>query len=497
MIDLIEVFDRAEVGPLISETDYYMKRYVPKLSEVIARYKVKWDKETIINTDDDLTDRVFQAAVDLLAEAGAYCPETNRVMQFTRDEILLACSQAPKSATFGEGRERKTMYGRRPDTTDDRPWVHVGGGIYTTDEQVFMDTVEKMASFNIVDSVSVPSILHLRGKDSRVRSPQEILAACKTVRLAREGIRRSGRAGLPIINGISAASQPASMFAASYPDFGLRPSDGFLIDFLSEMVVGYEALQKVAFYNSISANIGSTSTPLFGGYAGGAEGVAVTATCYMIMGNLIFRGTYHYNAPLHSKLHLSSTKPLIWAIAMSNAAIGRNMGYPMVNLPYLGGGSGTKQYHYEMACYLLAIVTSGGNVFSGHPAMAVQSDSLVPDDHKFHAEMGLAAAKLTRAEAEPIAQKLFPLFGDKLKDPDKGMTFQEVYDARTKADREQRVPEGHGRRAQRARRHGPRGAGLLTAADQLTRPGSLAYAPPGARGTPAVFVAIERTKEHT
>src|SRR5450756_622236 len=343
MIDLIEVFDRAEVGPLISETDYYMKRYVPKLTELIARYQIRWDKETLINTDDDLTDRVFQAAVDLLAEAGAYCPETNRVMQFTREEILLACSQCPTAATFGEDRERKTMYGRRPDTTDDRPWVHIGGGLYTTDEQVYMDIVEKMASFSIVDSVSVPSILHLRGKDARVRSPQEILAACKTVRLAREGIRRSGRAGLPIINGISAASQPASMFAASYPAFGLRPSDG----------------------------------------------------------NLIFRGTYHYNAPLHSKLHLSSTKPLIWAIAVSNAAIGRNMGYPMVNLPYLGGGSGTKQYHYEMACYMLAVVTSGGNVFSGHPAMSVQSDSLVPDDHKFHAEIGLAASDLTRAEAEP------------------------------------------------------------------------------------------------
>jgi hypothetical protein len=81
---------------------------------------------------------------------------------------------------------------------------------------------------------------------------------------------------------------------------------------------------------------------------------------------------------------------------------------------------------------MLAVVTSGGNVFSGHPAMAVQSDSLVPDDHKFHAEIGLAAAKLTRAQAEPLAQKLFPLFGDKLKDPDKGLTFQEVYDMKTK-----------------------------------------------------------------
>jgi methylamine--corrinoid protein Co-methyltransferase len=432
MIDLIEVFERAETGPLTSETDYYMKRYVPKLSELLARHGIKWDKQTIINTDDDLTDRVFEAAVDLIAEAGAYCPETNRVMEFTRDEIVTACAQCPKEATFGEGRERKTMYGRRPDTTDDRPWVHVGGGIYTTDEQVYVDTVEKMASFSIVDSVSVPSILHLRGRDARVRSPQEILAACKTVRLAREGIRRSGRAGLPIINGISAASQPASMFAASYPEFGLRPSDGFLIDFLSEMVVGYEALQKVAFYNSLSANIGSTSTPLFGGYAGGAEGIAVQATAYMIMGTLVFRGSYHYNAPLHSKLHLSTTRPLIWAIAMSNAAVGRHMGYPMVNLPYLGGGSGTKQYHHEMACYMLAVVTSGGNIFSGHPAMAVQPDSLVPDDHRFHAEIGLAAAKLSRAEAEPIAQRLFALFGDKLKDPDKGLTFQEVYDMKTK-----------------------------------------------------------------
>src|SRR5664280_3543994 len=197
MIDLVEVFDRAETGPLTSETDFYMKRYVPKLQELISRYKIKWDRETIINTDDDLNDRVFQAAVDLLAEAGAYCPETNRVMLFTRDEILRACEQCPKASTFGENRERKVMYGRRPDTTDKRPWVHVGGGIYTTDEQIFMDTVEKMASYNIVDSVSVPSILHLRGKDARVRSPQEILSACKTVRLAREGIRRSGRAGMP------------------------------------------------------------------------------------------------------------------------------------------------------------------------------------------------------------------------------------------------------------------------------------------------------------
>lgn len=431
MLDLIEVFERADKGPLIPDTDYYMKRFVPTLRTVIARYNIKWDKTTIVNIDDDLADRVFQAAVDLLAEAGAYCPDTNRVMEFTRDEILRSTEQAPKAAHFGEGREAKTMFGRDVDE-DSVPWVHVGGGIYTTDEQIYLDTVEGMASINIVDSLSVPSILHLRGKDARVRSPQELLAAIKTVILAREGIRRSGRTGLPIINGISAASNSVSMIAAASPHFGLRPSDGFLIDFLSEMIVNYEALQKVAYFNSISANIGSTSTPMFGGYAGGAEGVAVLATCYLIMGNLMYRGNYHYNAPLHQSLHMSDTKPLLWAIGMSNQANARNMRRPIVNLPYLAAGAGTKMYHYEIAAYLLTVVPSGGNIFSGHPAKSVEPNSLLPYDHQFHAEIGLAAAKYTRRDAESLAQKMFAKYEKLIKTPTKGLRYEDVYDLKTK-----------------------------------------------------------------
>ena len=106
---------------------------------------------------------MFQAAVDLLAVVGAYCPDTNRVMEFTREEVLKAAQQAPKAAKFGEGREAKTMYGRDVDE-DSVPWIHVGGGIYTTDERIFLDTVEGLASINIVNSLSIPSILHLRGK---------------------------------------------------------------------------------------------------------------------------------------------------------------------------------------------------------------------------------------------------------------------------------------------------------------------------------------------
>ena len=431
MLDLIEVFERADTGLLISDIDYYMNRFVPKLSEIVDRYQIKWDRQTIVNSDDDLADRVFQAAVDLIVEAGAYCPDTNRVMEFSREEVLRAAEQAPKAARFGEGREAKTMYGRGVDE-DSVPWIHVGGGIYTTEEQIYLDTVEGLASIGIVDSLSVPSILHLRGKDARVRSPQELLAAIKTVILAREGIRRSGRTGLPIINGISAASNSVSMIAAASPQFGLRPSDGFLIDFLSEMMVNYEALQKVAYFNSISANIGSTSTPMFGGYAGGAEGVAILATSYLIMGSLIYRGNYHYNAPLHQNLRISSTKPLLWAIGMSNQANARHMKRPVVNLPYLAGGAGTKMYHYEMAAYMLSVVPAGGNIFSGHPAKSVEPDSLLPKDHQFHAELGLATARYSRKDADPLARKFFAKYENTIKTPTKGFRYDQVYDLKTK-----------------------------------------------------------------
>jgi hypothetical protein len=222
------------------------------------------------------------------------------------------------------------------------------------------------------------------------------------------------------------------MIAAASPQFGLRPRDGFLIDFLSEMMVNYEALQKVAYFNSISANIGSTSTPMFGGYAGGAEGVAILATSYLIMGSLIYRGTYHYNAPLHQNLRISSTKPLLWAIGMSNQANARHMRRPVVNLPYLAGGAGTKMYHYEMAAYMLSVVPAGGNIFSGHPAKSVEPDSLLPKDHQFHAELGLATARYSRKDADPLARKFFAKYKNTIKTPSKGFRYDQVYDLKTK-----------------------------------------------------------------
>lgn len=430
MLSFHEVVDRAVTGPLMSDQDYYLKHYVPELQKTIKKYKITYDPNTPLPWDDALADTVFEAAVDFFARVGAYCPDTSRVMRFSKEEILQAAREAPAASTFGEGPDRKVMRSRKPDEHTE-PWYHCGGGIYTTSEAVFMNQVEGLANIRSANSLSIPSSINVKGKDARVRSPQEVLATIKTVTMARDATRRAGRPGLPILNGISTATGPIAMFAASHPNFGLRPSDGYLVDSLAELVVDFEALDKVAFYSNIGANIGSTSTPLYGGYNGGAEGNAIVTVVYNLLGILVFRGTYHYNAPLHTKLKVSSTRPLLWVISLANQALHRNAPYPTLNLPYLGGGVGTGCYYYEMAAYHTCVVTSGGNMLSGHPSLAVAPDSIVPLDHVLNVECARAASKLTRKEAGGFVVKCLEKYEDQLKDPPKGLTYQQCYDMTT------------------------------------------------------------------
>jgi hypothetical protein len=89
-------------------------------------------------------------------------------------------------------------------------------------------------------------------------------------------------------------------------------------------------------------------------------------------------------------------------------------------------------YHHEMAAYMLSVVPAGGNIFSGHPAKSVEPNSLLPGDHQFHAELGLASAKFSRKDADPLALKCFEKYEKFIKDPTPGFRYEQVYDLKTK-----------------------------------------------------------------
>jgi len=92
MLNFFEIYERALNGPIMSEKDFDMKVFFPRLNEVLQAYDIRYDKEHPVPYDDSNADNLFNAAVDFLSQVGVYCQDTNRVMQFGRREILEAVS---------------------------------------------------------------------------------------------------------------------------------------------------------------------------------------------------------------------------------------------------------------------------------------------------------------------------------------------------------------------------------------------------------------------
>ena len=63
MIDFLDVCERADTGPLMTERDFELRVFIPKLREVVDEYGIRYDSETPVPVDDVAADRVYQASV--------------------------------------------------------------------------------------------------------------------------------------------------------------------------------------------------------------------------------------------------------------------------------------------------------------------------------------------------------------------------------------------------------------------------------------------------
>jgi hypothetical protein len=431
MVDFLEICQRALSGPIMTETDFDMNVFLPKLGQVIQEYDIRYDPSTPVPSDDELADRVFGAAVEFFSEVGVYCQDTNRVIRLSRDEIQEGITEPSPPCRVGEGKEAKIFSSRRPEDGN-LPWCHVGSGIVASSEEIMTNLVAAYGAIPEADSISISALDNVRGIPVPAGSPLEIYAAIRSVRLGREALRRCGRPGLPIMNLISSAASAVGTIAASNPSFGLRPSDGWLVGAISEMKIDFGGLNKVAYLLNWGANIGSESGPILGGYCGGPEGTAVVNTAYVIMGKLVLKGNYQLTFPIHFTYGCSSTRDVLWAVCVSSQAISRNIHYPVISLGYMAAGPATKMYFYETAAYLLAAVSSGVSIQMTHPAKAVVVDGVTPMEATFNVEMAHAAAKMTRTEANQIVNALLERYEGGIGKAPRGNTYQECFDIKSR-----------------------------------------------------------------
>jgi hypothetical protein len=83
MISLLEVAERSQKGPKMDETAWNMGIF-DKMNELVKRYDITApDDPPYFNEDDEIVDKVFEAAIDYLAERGVYCITNGRIINFT------------------------------------------------------------------------------------------------------------------------------------------------------------------------------------------------------------------------------------------------------------------------------------------------------------------------------------------------------------------------------------------------------------------------------
>ena len=426
MLSFLEVIERATTGPMMTAKEFDMKIFIPAIRKVVKKYDIKFDPEKPCPADDDLADRVYQAGVELYAECGSYCTDTERNIRFSKEEIEQAVYECPKVVYFGEGPDRVEWRGRLPDDNT-LPHCHVGSGTETT-EDVALKLVEAYGRISKAKTVSVPAVTQVGHLKSASGSPIETLAGINMMQLGRIGLRRAGRPGMAIIDHVSTCASGIASIAASNPDFGARPSDGWIIPPHAEFKINYGSLNQVAYFTSWGANIGQEAGPILGGYAGGPEGTAVTTLAYAFHGILVVRATYHLTYPIQMLPVCSTTPGMIFVISTSSQAFARNICAPYYALGYASAGPATRQYFLEAAAYLAAIQSSGIGIEDVHPNKAVGTNQALPIDSEFTCSFGHGNIGITRKEANRIIKELQAKYLDHIKEPPKGRDLKQCYD---------------------------------------------------------------------
>jgi methylamine--corrinoid protein Co-methyltransferase len=428
MVQILDIMEKALNGKPMSETDYQLKVFAPKVQEKVREHRIKFDRENPIPQDNSMADEVFEAGLELLLDVGAFCTSSGRTITFTEQEIRESLRRAPSKLYFGEGRDKKALVARAVgDKTP--PWCLLGaGGGPCSSDKSFLTLVEGYAEIPETNAITTPALTRVGGMRVRPASPLEVLAAQRNAVLAREACNRVGRQGIPIMNSLATAESDIAFAAALHPKFGMRDSDGYMICCMDPMKVDFARLNKAAVALSLGGHIGMCFGPLLGGYAGGPEGTAVSNVAHHMMGVLTYQSSWLLPFTIHLRYVASSPRDMLWVISTMGQAISRNTHLLSLNLNYTTAGPCTPMCLFETSASVTAAVTAGLSIESLGVATNKHEDRTTPVEPRISAEVGHAVAGMKLADANELVKGLLKKYESKLDQPPLGKSLYECWD---------------------------------------------------------------------
>lgn len=426
---LLDVLDRAETGPIVEEEQHDMLTIPGVMAGLQQEFDIQFPSHedgAIVPADDALADRVWEAGLKMAEDLGFFSLSTSRRMLFTRDEIITALGFAPTQVTVGTGLDKATEVKRKVE--DARRIFIKGGGVGTPlSEDIYLSVHQSYAQEPLLDAMINCTLETVYGRESRSRSPWEVLLGWHELELTKAAARRAGRPGLGLGCVENSVSEIGELSATSYG--GFSPYDWHHVAVISEFKTDYFLMTKVAHLIQTQSIIHSFYNTIYGGTVGGKEAMAIAIVGGCILMQMVYMTTTHSVSPTHPFYGNDTTPEIMQAISVAQQALARNSRLLTDVVVTPVGGPGTKTLLYEVAAMAILSTVSGAcGMIGPRSAVGTEPGHVSGLEARFGAEVANASLGMNRTEADEVVRKLVAKFKPDLDQRPSGLHYQDVYD---------------------------------------------------------------------
>ncbi len=431
---IVEMLHRAKEGPACTEKEWEQKVIPETNRKYLRKYELekKYNPQTPVNQDLKLADRYYQAALEMAAEMGLLCTNTESIIKVSKEEILQAMRDAPDHLVLGLYRDQITMRARRPE--DPNPPVFTGPLCIQVSEDLFVPMAEGILKSRKVRIQEGPAIDTVFGKPVYAGSPYETAAGILVAQLKKEALWRAGREGMPMMAICSSTTEYGNLGGFHLISSKENPAIAIILN-PSELKTNYSSFHKVIHAIGCGGYIDCGGAyAMIGGFSGSPEGCVLTNIATDLLMFTIFQSDVAASAIYDMRFDSSCSRHALWANSVATQAEARNTHMMLYKLINQLAGPCTKELLYTSAAGTIATAVSGVAFQIGvRTAGGRLKNYLTPLEHWFIAEVFESAAQLSLQKANELILYLLSLYEPGLKEPPEGKPVTECFDLKALA----------------------------------------------------------------
>ena len=407
----------------MEEDDFLPRLFTPTLKKLIKKYEIQYNPATPVPINDDMADRIWQAAWELFREVGVYNTDTHRMIRVSDEEINTAKSEY----VVGSGKDA-VLWRYRAIEDPEPPFCILSPDI-TCNEEYHQSMCMAYLKEPLLDGLCGPILEETFGHLIQSAGPTEISGCIQHIYNQRLAAKLVGRPGVFMV-AVGTAEHDSGQIAVSQNDWGVRTTDARLVGSLTEFKTADTLLNRVIHYAQYGCYTGHLTGAIYGGWCGGPEGTAVTTVAYTLIGRVIHGAMFSQHFPFHLHWGSNTTRELLWTISMAGQAMSRNCKLLYTSNGFANAGPMTEMLFRETACHALVSTITGWDLWEMASARNKYRNRATPLEARLGVEVGHAVARqgMTREQANEVALKLLAQYEDQAADAPKGSEYQECYD---------------------------------------------------------------------